>query len=85
MKENFYVNLEEMIITSAAVGWDLVLDCLALNAHQLSVLAAVHAEGVAPRHSGEREQAQAPKDSHASDLLSGDVAGVFAAGRAGRA
>jgi hypothetical protein len=82
--KDFKFEMRNLHQLSATVGRDLGLDCLASGTDQLDVLAAVHAEGVAPGHApGEDEQAQAPEDSHAADFLSGDVASVFSAGGAG--
>ena len=55
---------------------------MALDAYELGVLAAVDAERVAPSHSGEEEEAEAPEDGDAADFLSGDLSGLFAAGGA---
>jgi len=45
---------------STTVSRNLGLDCVALDADKLSVLAAVDAEGVTPGHTGEGEETEAP-------------------------
>jgi hypothetical protein len=55
---------------------------VALDADKLGVLTAVDAERVAPSHSGEEEEAEAPEDGDTADFLSGDLSGFFAAGGA---
>ena len=67
---------------SAAGGVSLGLDSVTLNAHELSVLATISAEGVETGHAG--SQAQAPHNSDAADFLSGNVSGVFATCGTGR-
>ena len=70
---------------SATVCWDFGLDGVAFHTNEFGILAAVHAEGVAPGNSGEGEEAKAPEDSHTADGLSGDLSGLFSACGAGRA
>jgi hypothetical protein len=55
---------------------------VAFNAHELGVLAAVSAEGVAPSNTSEEEKAQAPGDSDATDCLSWNVSSILSAGGA---
>jgi len=56
---------------------------LASHTDQLGVFAAICAEWVAPGCStSEQEQNKAPDNGDAADFLSGDVSGIFSAGRA---
>lgn len=52
---------------SAAVGRDCVLDILALDAHQLDILAAIHAARKPAEEAGREEEAAGPSDGYTSD------------------
>ena len=58
---------------------------MALDANKFGVLARVNAEGIAPGHSsGEKQEAEAPKNGHTADGFSGDLSGLFSASGAWR-
>ena len=71
------------MIKSAAVGGDLGFNGLTLDADELSIFAAVHAEWDAAAARCE-EHDDAPCDCDAADFLSGEIASLVSADRAHR-